>query len=393
MKQLFLLLITVCLLPSLIFAQQYETVRLNAEKSYFGENSPLPAAKYFMLSGRASTDIPYMEVEIFPGKGGENKQAIYSTTWKREIGAKSLDFNIPINLNLRPGNNYDIKINYYRTITEEEGAELEATLFNNLENYIDRAFGGSSKKITLSSSDKQVMSDLAAIVEGGMTYYRPRTAIKFGGFSDMVKDQIKELEGMKLKKGGSTIINAESRAEGRLSHREDVIENLKATVRSEVKQYMNVDMYILQDDRLIKGYPTEKMRTTLALNAGYGGAIFNLDGGEFNYGSAPYLGISLPFGRGGVAKPFWNRSSLSVGAFLMNFTDVDGNKVSGPIFKVPTYVGIGYRVYKFIKLNASAVFVEDVSGTGAVSGFSNRVEVRPMIGLSAEFNFWMDLAK
>ena len=121
-------------------------------------------------------------------------------------------------------------------------------------------------------------------------------------------------------------------------------------------------------------------------------AIFNFKGDNFNYGSAPYLGISMPFGREGVTKPFWSNLSISAGAFILDFKDVDDKKVTGPIFKRPTYLGMGYKVYKFIKLNAAVAFLEDADQAG-VTGFKNSVEFRPMIGLSAEFNFWMDLAK
>jgi hypothetical protein len=39
---------------------QYATLVLNYEKSCFGENEPLPAMKFFVVTGVANADIPYV---------------------------------------------------------------------------------------------------------------------------------------------------------------------------------------------------------------------------------------------------------------------------------------------------------------------------------------------
>ncbi len=394
MKPLFTsLALAICfLMATLSFGQQYETVVLNFEKSYFGENQPLPAGKYWMMTGVVNEEVPYMEVQLFPGKG-RNSKPIYETLWKRSLNKTSPDFSIPVNFKLRSGNNYDILINYYRELSTTERGKLEQTLFNAMNNYVDQSFQAAKKKVKLSSNYRQIINDLNSIVKDGLSLYRSRTLIEFDGFSDIVKNQLKKLEGTKLKKGKNVDAESEGGRTGRIDYRTQLMDELKKQLQFEVIQYLNTDLYILVDDKLIENYPTEKLRSTLAIDAGYGGAIFTFDSEEFNYGSAPFIGLALPFGREGISKPFWNRTSISIGAFLLNFKDTDKNVVSGPIIKRPSYVGLGYRVWRFVKINAGATFLENPDTAGTIPGLEKRVEIRPMIGVSAQINFWLDFAK
>ena len=65
------------------------------------------------------------------------------------------------------------------------------------------------------------------------------------------------------------------------------------------------------------------------------------------------------------------------------------NIVTGPIFGRPYNVGLGYRAFQFIRINAGAAFLETKK-----DGFNidlKEIRVQPFIGVSAEVNLWMGL--
>ena len=89
---------------------------------------------------------------------------------------------------------------------------------------------------------------------------------------------------------------------------------------------------------------------------------------------------------------------MNVGVFINNFKDDSGVELTGPIFKRPYYVGLGYKVFRFVRVNAGATFLEDISTAGVngindLTGLEDRVVIRPMIGISAEIKLWTSLAE
>lgn len=389
-----LLLTAILYMACLCYANaQYETVVLNYEKSYFGENQPLPAEKYFMLTGVVRMDIPFVEVKLYSEKGKDNRKPIYETSWKRALNNAAPNFNIPINYKLREGKSYDILINFYRTVTEKERTELAVNLYQTLDAYIDQSFEVSNKSMKLLRKDRQMISDMNKIVKNGMSLYRGRTQVKFESFSDIVKMKLNQIGNVKLKKAEKLGMEADA-DNARLAYREKSIADLKKLVHNELAQYINEDLYVLADDKFIDNYQTENIKDAyyLAPHIGYGGVIFNDDPDEFNYGSGVYIGMSFPLAKQSQSK-FLNKTSVNIGAFLKNLEDENGSVASGPIFKVPVYASIGYRPFAFFRIQAGAAFLEDVSTAGDISGFSDRVEIKPFIGVSAEFNIWFNLDK
>lgn len=360
---------------------QYETLVLNYEKSCFGENEPLPAGKNFIITGVVNNNIEYVAVDIYSKKGIEKDEAIYGTFWKRDLNSESLNFSVPINYTLKEGREYDLLIQYFRRTTDKERAALRTHLHSTLDAYVNQAFKISDKELGLVNNTKQTMSDLNTIVKAGLTKYRTRTMMKFESFSDIVKLKLEQMDDLKLKKGTS----GENNKNERLAFKKQMLTELQNMLHTELEQYLTSDLYIMVDDKYIDDYPTDKLQSYLPINVGYGGAMFNYDFDNFNYGDAPYLGISIPFGREANNSAFWSRSSLSVGVFLTNIEDQDQVEYSGPIVQIPFYAALGYRAYRFVRINAGAAFLENTA--------DNSVEIVPFIGLSAEFNVSVKLAK
>ena len=368
-----------CLAISFSSFGQYETLVLNYEKSCFGENEPLPSQKNFIITGVANNNIPFVEVNIYSSKGIENSQPIYSTFWKRDLNSKSLNFNVPINFKLREGKEYDVLIRYFRQTTTPERDSLQRSMHRILDAYVDQAFKISDKELGLVNSSRQTLNDLNKIVVTGLANYRTRTAIQFTSFSDIVKLKLKQLDDLKLSKGSD-----ENEKKSRLSYRTQMLNELKAILKTEANQYLTPDLSIMVDDKYINDYPTEKLPNYLPINVGYGGAILNSDFNNFNYAAAPYVGLSIPFGKEG-GSAFWSKSSLSVGAFVSNMTDQNNVEYTGPIFKIPVYASLGYRAYRFVRINAGATFLENTT--------NNNLSIMPFVGISAEFNVSINLAK
>jgi len=81
-----------------------------------------------------------------------------------------------------------------------------------------------------------------------------------------------------------------------------------------------------------------------------------------------------------------SRTSFSLGVMTTSeIEDEQGNMYTGPIFKVPVYAALGYRAFQFMRINVGATVLEDVS--------QSSVKVYPFVGISAELNLSLRLAK
>ncbi|MFK7950292.1 MAG: hypothetical protein AB8G11_22070 [Saprospiraceae bacterium] len=387
MKTLHLLtVLTIVIFASFSANAQYSTLVLNYEKSCFGENEPLPARKNFVITGVANANIPYVEVAIYDEKHKADDLPVYATFWKRDLNSNSPKFTVPINQHLREGKAYDVLVKYYRVATEGEETALKNNLFKTLDAYVDQSYKLSNSKIDFAKSAKKTVADLNEIVTIGMSQYRHRTSFAFETFSDVVKMKIDQIESQSLKTVSEANAANGKDAGTRVIFRDRLINELKEMLHTEVSQYLNRELYIMVDDKLIEDYPTEKIQNSLPVNIGYGGALFNTDFDAFNYAAAPYLGLSFPFGKEGSQSKLLQRSSLSFGV-LLDQSIMDRNDVgyTGPIFNVPVYGALGYRAFRFIRVNAGVTVLENVS--------TSNIQVYPFIGISAELNLSLSLAK
>jgi hypothetical protein len=365
---------------------QYETLILDYEKSCFGQNEPLPSNKNFVITGVANTNIPYIEVAIYDGKHKEGNEPVYETFWKRDLNSQSPKFTVSINQHLRENKAYDVLIKYYRVATIGEAEGLQTNLTNTLDAYIEQSYKLSNSNIDFNKSPKKTIMDLNEIVITGMSQYRHRTRFSFESFSDVVEMKIEQIEKQSLKSVSNANAANGDDAGTRVIFRDKLLTELKDMIHTEVGQYLNRELYIMIDDKYIEDYPTEELQNSLPVNIGYGGALLSTDFNNFNYTAGPYLGLSFPFGKEGSQSKFLQRSSLSFGVILdQNLFDQDNVAYRGPIFGVPVYGALGYRAFRFIRINAGVTVLENVT--------SSNINVYPFIGISAELNLSLSLAK
>ena len=65
-------------------------------------------------------------------------------------------------------------------------------------------------------------------------------------------------------------------------------------------------------------------------------------------------------------------------------------KYSGPIIGVPLYFGLGYKVFKLVRINAGMTLLQEGGGSGLDVSL-NSLYLRPFVGASVEFDLWLGL--
>ncbi|WP_162052940.1 hypothetical protein [Pontibacter pamirensis] len=383
-------LLFLCSYP--LFAQ-YETVVFNYDRTYFNEGQPLPAESNLMLTGDVGSNIGMVEVAIYDSPD-TNKDPLYKNAWKKGASSSDSRFTLPVNYPLRGNEEYTLVLNYYEPASAQQQRLLLSQLSSALDSYIDQSFVVSKNSIELRKHPKNMRSDMNAIVNQGLQLYKNQINYEFQGFSDIVLNKLEQINDLRLRKARLNILAREEddKRTLRLKYAQEQIEALKVMVNQEVAQYANTQLLALTDSKKITDYATEKTRNIIAINLGYGGVYYSGDFDNFVSASAPYAGVSIPFGRAAFSSDFWSKSSISAGVFLQNLEFGEDNVATGPIVKRPVYVALGYRALPFVRINAGATVLQSDQGGNSISDFNvDRVYVRPFIGLSLELNFWADL--
>lgn len=372
---------------------QYKGVSFDYEKAVFGENQPLPAETHLMIQGDVSPNIGMIELDVLEPQGKDKRLPLYTSIWKRSKENTSTRFLLPLNFRLKGSAEYDIHIKYFRSISEQEYLQLKEALRKQIYTYLQQAIVVHKNTLTLAESRKKIIQNLDRIVYRHLKPYRNRMTMDFEGFSDLVEDKLKQISKTSLKKG-KFLFGKESKEEAKAAYREQLIDEFRAMIDAEWQQYMDTDWFKLTDNKYIDNYSTEKSKRTLAIQAGFGGAYLNGSSNSTSIGAAPFVGFAFPLSKRSTKARFWNNLAINAGVFLLDFEGANGNTVSGPIFKRPTYVGLSYKIFRFININAGATFLEDGATAGQVgSNLGNRVYIRPYVGISAQINLWADFSK
>ncbi len=380
------------LLGSYTAKAQYQNITFNYEKSYFNGSLPLPAEKKFMVTGNVNPKVQLVEIKIY--RDNIDDEPLYSANWKRIYGNNMASFSVPVNYVLRGNSDYTFVVNYFEPAARNERAALMKSISKGLKAYIDQSIEISNRNVRLKENYKVIMSDLNTIVNSGMGNYKNKSNIYFSGFSDIVKAKVKEIDNASLTKAAYVVKTApeEEKRSIKQKYISKLLNDLLDLTVSEVSQVINTELLVITDSRIVRNYPTEKTINTIALNAGYGGVYDSGEIDNLTYGSGPFAGLSFSLGKKAFTSPFWSRTSISAGVFLTNLDLGNGKEVSGPLVNRPLYLGLGYKVLRFVRLNAGMTALQ--RGTTSFSDFNiNKVYTRPYIGASIEFNLWLGLDK
>lgn len=368
-----------------LFAQ-YEAAVFDYEMNYFNNGQPLPAEEKILFTGNLTKQAERVEIEVYKGGTAGQRDPLYTSTWKRGGNSTQESFHSPFNFPLKGNSEYDIQIAYFSPLLPKETASLTDALLTSLDLYLEQAVQADGKKVSLSRSGKRLLQDMNELVEEKLTPLRFKDESRFTGLSMTVQVYLDRLEDLELPKDDP------EKARKLLDKR---IDRLRELVGKEVREITGQGMLKTTDMRLVRNYSTEKIQRSLALNAGYGGVYLSGNADDFSYGAAPYVGISLPLSSR-PSNPFLNNTSFTVGAFTQNFENLDGTEISGPIFRRPYFVALGYRVFQFVRINAGMVALEERGGASNDGSSFVQIEsvlLRPFIGVSAEIRLSVGLGK
>lgn len=391
MKKIITLVLGFLFISNALFAQ-YKGVTFDYEKVVFGENQPLPAEAHIMLQGLVKPEISLIELDILDPKGKENRLPLYSNKWKRSKDNVKNIFLLPINFKLKGSSEYDVNIKYYTAVSKAEKDTLANMLNTYMFTYLEQVIIVNRNTLSLQQNERQIMRSLNGIIYKGLSMFRNRTDTDFEGFSDLIKFKLKQISNASLAKG-KVLFQEEEKADAKIAYRDKLLSELRTMIRSELKQYMNLEWFKMIDNKYIDNYSTEKSRRTISIQAGFGGAYLSGTTSNLTIGASPFVGFAFPLSKRSSQSKVLNNLSVTFGVFLLDFQGANNTVVSGPIFKRPTYVGLSYKIFRFVHVNAGATFLEDSATAGQISGIGKRVYIRPFIGVSAQVDLWVDFSK
>lgn len=380
-----LLLLLLLITYSAVSAQE-QAVTFDIEKSTFNNGMPLPSEENFAVTGPIGEEISLVSLSVFSKNDNASDSPIFENYWKETFANEGdVNFYIPVNHKLKGGEAYNVSVKYYKRITQEEYDYISQSLTTYLGAYIDQHTTIEADGIKLTKRPAAMVNDLNDIVHHALSNYRIENNHQFSGFSDLVESNLEAIRKNK----------PDENREGEIREKyfTGVVEDLKELLLYEVTNHLNLGVFSLAETRFIKEYETEKTRTILTLHAGYGGVYF--DGGVDNlsYDNGGFAGITFPLGRKALTSKFWSNSAIVVGVYFKNFENENDEKISGPIVKRPIYVGLGYKVFDFIRITGGITFLESKETAGNFENLDNNIFIRPYIGLQADLNFWADFAR
>jgi len=363
---------------------QYESVVFDYSMSYFNNGQPLPSEKKIMFNGRTLDGAEMVKIALFKPGG---KKPLYEAKWRKNPGEDSDVYNVPFNYRLQAGREYDITIKQYKKLSSAELAKLESTLQEALHFLVEETIVKEDDEIELAVSESKFYNNLNQAVYDILDWYEVGSEWEFEGFSEATRIYInqieKEFDVQKRDTTAKSTIALDSYYQNKVS-------KLKQLLNREIQPVLDQQLFTTQEIDRVKDYPTEEIRGSLALNVGYGGVFLEGEVDDFSYDAAPYIGLSFPLSRRIYTAPFLNNVSISLGAFVSNFEDELGNEITGPIFGRPYFLGLGYRLFRFIRINVGATALEEKGSStvngGSVSIETSDVQIRPFVGISAEIN-------
>ena len=343
-------------IPTVIFQQEFQS---------FDGGISLPAQKNFFISGDISESITKVGLQIYTSS--KLDKLYYSAFWSENINDKSPTFNILVNKLLRSNEEYTLVLDFYTKVEKPEHLQMVNMLQNSISEYVNAQTRIKRGYLIFNKPPEAIVNDINAIVRSAFRDYD----IEMFRFSGIITDKIKQIESLKIK-----------------TEREDInavsaLSELKNLLDSEIRAYLPQEINKLVYQTIIKDYPTQKLPNVLGINLGYGATFFD----ETNIGYAPYAGLSIPLGNLTFA-PFMSRISVSTGIFLSDIEDENNLLYTGPVIKKPIYLGLGYRVYDFVRINAGAVMLEKSTAPS-----TKDIDIRPYVGISIDLSLWIGLGK
>lgn len=373
---------TLLLFTGALFAQMV-SITYDYELNRFTENEPLPAETSFLINGAAPENVTYVEVSIYTQQGRENREPLSTSSWKQPFDRTGNTFHVPISYKLQEDKTYDLGIRYFRPIDSTERVLLFEQLNKYLRAYLWQSFEIRKGEIRLVNSPKQTYKSMNTLVTDALQRYRGTVEPIFRDFSDIALLQLQQADGKEVKDPDFKQDTASLQDALPV-----VYGNLQNILAGELKFALNKEIVVLTDQRYIDNYDTENRPGYFGLNVGYGASFFGGEVDNPNYDSGLYLALGVPLSTSRIAPKFLRNASLLAGVFVNNLEDDQQREISGPVLGRPYFLGLDYKLFSFVRINAGAALLERRKET---NGSSESVLIRPFVGISGKINISLSL--
>ncbi|ERM84509.1 hypothetical protein P872_25470 [Rhodonellum psychrophilum GCM71 = DSM 17998] len=383
MNKIFTLTLIVFFGAASAFAQ-IKYVNFDVVGNTVNEGNPMPAEEPFYIKGTLPQGIEFVKVKVFESGKSPSKGDEYS--WKTAFEFKVNQYELFVSKPLKSNDSYDLEFQYFQKADEAQMESVKSAVNMNLASYIRSSFEVTGSGIKSFRSDQVMITQMNQILKDALEDYRHFLGRDFSGFSDLVRQKLAQKDKMKLRRAKFNILGKNKDDNSKAVYAEQYLEELVETVTAEADQYLAKSLMALVDVRTITNYPTEKKPGTLPINFGYGAFAIKRSLADTEYFNGPYLGLSFPLGNK-VFQKFLGNASFSTGVFLNNFNSSQGDRITGPLVNLPIHAGLGYKMFRVLRLNAGAVLLNfEEADTKLKTNY-----IQPYVGVSLEINLWMGL--
>ena len=360
---------------------QFQSVEFDVVKHQINAGRALPSEESFYVRGILPDDVDLVELTIFKSNKNQSSGTLYS--WRAPYEFQTNSYEIFVADPLRSNDTYSLHFSFYKKADMDEMDALKNAIHENLEAYIRANYQVSRRNITSLVSDKVFINQLNQIVIQGIDNYANLLGQNFRGFSDLVRQKVDQTRKMSLRNARFNIVNRRENQNERAVYADQLINELVDLTKAETAQFLRSNMLMLVDVRDVESYPTEKKPFYLPLNVGYAGTYFSGDFNNLDYGTAPFVGLSVPLGNRKFTKILGN-ASFSTGVKLTNMHNNENQEISGPLIGRPVYAGLGYTIFRILRFNAGAALT-----SSELNGNGEDITIYPFLGFSLEFNLWL----
>ncbi|MDO9553429.1 hypothetical protein [Rhodonellum sp.] len=383
MNKIFTLTLIVFFGAASAFAQ-IKHVNFDVVGNTVNDGNPMPAEEPFYIKGTLPQGIEFVKVKVFESGKSPSKADEYS--WKTAFEFKVNQYELFVSKPLKSNDSYDLEFQYFQKADEAQMESVKSAVNMNLASYIRSSFEVTGSGIKSFRSDQVMITQMNQILKDALEDYRHFLGRDFSGFSDLVRQKLAQKDKMKLRRAKFNILGKNKEDNSKAVYAEQYLEELVETVTAEADQYLAKSLMALVDVRTITNYPTEKKPGTLPINFGYGAFAIKRSLADTEYFNGPYLGLSFPLGNK-VFQKFLGNASFSTGVFLNNFNSSQGDRITGPLVNLPIHAGLGYKMFRVLRLNAGAVLLNfEEADTKLKTNY-----IQPYVGVSLEINLWMGL--
>ncbi|MEM1218953.1 MAG: hypothetical protein AAGH79_08570 [Bacteroidota bacterium] len=233
---------------------------------------------------------------------------------------------------------------------------------------------------TWESNTKKCLQILEGAIQEYLSSYRVAGGVLFTEFSEYLPTI---LDVSKMSKDTSM-----SKLERRAQRLDEIVQAVTLDFASVFEQ----KVYRSEIAQGIEDYPTEKKQGYFSINVGYGGIYLGNDYAPASYAASPYLGLSFPLAQRSSRANWLQNTAVLVGFFWQDLPSSEQQSMSGFLIEKPVLVGLDYKLFQFIRLNAGVTILEETNALTTVD-LDRSLRIQPFVGLSAKVDISLGLGK